>query len=119
MQGFAARLMLFAEQTALDGGKTPLAWLLTGFADPSPHLWSTKKRQGVKPYSRLAAPTWMAANLAYLKDLDYLETRMNNVGRSQASNSPPLPDDTAPAEEELPNRRPRRARGRGGGGGSS
>ena len=50
MQGFAAKMMCFAEQTALDEGKTGLSWLLTGL--PEPNYAVTQKnlvRYGAKP----------------------------------------------------------------------
>lgn len=82
MMGFLGRFMLFIEQCALDNGKIDLAWLMTGFAEPSHHLnFPLKKTPGLKPFSRLASPLWVSANLAYLRDLDFLESRMASVGK--------------------------------------
>ena len=84
MLGFLSRFMLFIEQCALDNGKIDLAWLMTGFAEPSHHLnFPLKKTPGLKPFSRLASPLWISANLAYLKDLDFLEARMTTVGKGR------------------------------------
>ena len=82
MKGFLSRMLLFVEQTALDSGKMELAWLLTGFTEPNSHLFfPVKKTPGLKPFSRLANPLWLSANLAYLRDLDYLQTRTASLGK--------------------------------------
>jgi hypothetical protein len=35
LQGFAIKGMTFVDQAAIDGGRTQLAWLLTGLAEPN------------------------------------------------------------------------------------
>ena len=73
--------MLFVEQAALDRGRYELAWLFTGLEEPAWHLTTAHtSRQGGQPFSRFAAPRWMAANMAYLRDLDYLESRSREAG---------------------------------------
>lgn len=81
MLGFLGKLLVFCEQVAIDGGRLQLGWLLTGLPDFSQHTQFAKKAPGLKPFSRLAHPSWLSANLAFLKDLDYLEARMQNSGR--------------------------------------
>ena len=71
LQGFTSRLLMFVEQAALDNGKTQLGYLLSGYPDPAPLGFSARRAPGLKTFSRLTPPQWMAANLAYLKDLDY------------------------------------------------
>ena len=67
---------MFAEQAALDSGKLSLAWLLSGYPDTAPQMWQVLGN----PSADLCAPQWLAANLAYLKDLDYAETRVAQIG---------------------------------------
>lgn len=81
MLGYLGKLLMFCEQVAIDGGRLQLGWLLTGLPDFSQHTQFVKKAPGLKPFSRLAHPSWISANLAFLKDLDYLEARMQNTGR--------------------------------------
>lgn len=72
MMGFLSKLLMFVEQTCLDRGKTQLAWLLTGCMDPAFNLHHNVKQHGsLKPFSSLAKASWVSANIAYLKDLDY------------------------------------------------
>ena len=71
LKGFCSRLFLLVEQAALDSRKVQLAYLLAGFPDPSPVGFAHRRASSLKTFSRLAAPQWSAANLAYLKDLDF------------------------------------------------
>ena len=78
MLGFLGLLLMFVEQVALDQGRLQLGWLLTGLPEPNHHVhFSFKKKPGLKPFSSLASPVWVSANLAYLKDLDFFANRLN------------------------------------------
>ena len=109
LQGFAAKLLCFAEQTALDEGRTGLSWLLTGL--PEPNYAVTQRnvvRYGAKPFSRLSAPSWIAANVGYLKDLEFLDSRIkatDKVDPKAEVKDPP---------KNNPNPRPRRRKPKGG-----
>lgn len=35
---------------------------------------------GLQPYARLCHPAWVSANIAYLKDMDYPESRLSTLG---------------------------------------
>ncbi|CAE7658405.1 Clec4e [Symbiodinium microadriaticum] len=97
LQGYAARLAIFAEQASLDSGRLQLAWLLGGYPDPPATLWAMNRRSSLKPFSGLCHASWAAANLAYLKDLDYLEGRMTALNRARPSS-----DKDAVATEDVP-----------------
>ena len=94
LQGFAARLLIFAEQAAIDGGRLQLGWLMSGYAEPPPQLWSVQRRSSLKPFSSLAHPAWAAANIAYLRDLDFLETKMATINKDRSKE----PKEDAPPE---------------------
>jgi len=71
---------LFCEQTAIDQGRYQIAWLLTGLPQPAFNLTSGNiHRNHEEPYALLANPTWVSANLAYLKDMDFFEQRQRSV----------------------------------------
>lgn len=94
--GTMGRMMIFIEQAAIDSGRTQLAWLLTGLQDPPYHiLVNHKRRPGMEPFSRLCSPSWISANLAYVKDLDYIEGRMASMGKPPKT-SPQVDEDGAP-----------------------
>ena len=82
MLGHVSRALLFVEQSAMDGGKTQMGWLLSGWPEPNWAITTqNKKRMGVTPFGRLANPSWIAANVAFLKDLDFLENRLRSTGQ--------------------------------------
>lgn len=77
--GLMGRGVMMIEQFCLDGGRCQFGWLLSSMTEPNfGQISMNKKRLGLKPYSKLAAAQWVAANVAYLKDLDFLEGRLKN-----------------------------------------
>ena len=86
--GLLARGLMMAEQIALDSGRCQFGWLLSGMPEPDLQaIRQNKRRIGLKPYSKLAAAPWIAGNIAYLRDLDYLETRLKSAGPKQTSDN--------------------------------
>lgn len=107
MMGFISKALIFTEQCALDGGRLPLAWLMTGYSEPNMQvLISHRHRPGLKPFTRLASPSWVSANLAYLRDLDFLEGRMQQIGK-------PKPIKEQVDEEAEPKKRPKKPKAKG------
>ena len=83
LQGFAMKGMVFVEQTAIDSGRTNLSWLLTGLPEPNFQLCQrNRQRSQLQPFSKLANPAWVAANISYLKDLDFLEGKIQAAGKT-------------------------------------
>ena len=93
---FALGLMM-VEQIALDQGRCQFGWLLAAMPDPNLQtITMNRRRIGLTPYAKLASAPWVAGNIAYLKDLDYLEGRLKNT----KSADKPSKDD--PADEDVP-----------------
>ena len=83
LMGVLGKFMIFLEQAAIDSGKLQMAWLMTGLQEPTWQiLVSHRRHPGLQPFTRLAAPSWVSANLAYLKELDFFESRMQSVAKS-------------------------------------
>lgn len=75
--GLMARGLMMVEQIAIDQGRVQFAWLLAAMPDPNLQMIAmNKKRVGLRPYAKLACAPWVAGNIAFLKDLDYLENRL-------------------------------------------
>ena len=75
--GLMARGLMMVEQIAIDQGRVQFAWLLAAMPDPNLQtIAMNKKRIGIRPYAKLACAPWIAGNIAFLKDLDYLENRL-------------------------------------------
>ena len=64
------------EQMILDSGRVQVGWLLP---EPFFNTAAVQKRSTLGPYAKLASPAWAAANLAFLKDLDFLESRVKTA----------------------------------------
>lgn len=114
MLGWIGILLMFIEQVALDQGRLQLGWLLTGLAEPNHHVhFSHRKKPGLKPFSRLANPIWVSANLAFLRDLDFIQARMEQVGKKapQITNAENEDEDAEP--KPAPKRRNRKSQGKG------
>jgi hypothetical protein len=57
----------------------------------------TRARSSVKPFSRLCNPSWVAANVGYLRDLDFLESKIRNTEKdSKTPAAKASPDAPAP-----------------------
>lgn len=99
LMGVASRGLLFIDQAATDYGRTNLAWLLTALPDPQFSIVQLNRhRQSLTPYSRLAAASWVGANVVFMKDLDYLETKIKS-----ANNFSLTKDEKGGGEESTPN----------------
>ena len=76
-----AILAVYLEQVAVDGGRHQLGWLLTGMPKPPFQVAQAHSQRAQEdPAGFLGDPRWVAANLAYFKDVDYFESRMKLVG---------------------------------------
>ena len=121
LQAAIAAGATFVEQTALDGGRTDVSWLLSGLAPPPAQPPTTTRSQ--RPGASLLPAKWLSANIAYLQDLDFLAAR----GRPPAAPQPAAPKQAAAAAAaaspdaaatEAPRPSPRRG-ARGGGKGAA
>ena len=84
-----ALLAVYLEQVAVDGGRHQLGWLLTGMPNPPFQLVQAHSQRAQEdPVGFLGDPRWVAANLAYFKDVDYLESRTKLVGKAPPSDRP-------------------------------
>lgn len=124
LQAAIALQAAFVDQSAMDGGRYGLSWLLVGLPQPPfATIRQHVERQGEEPFSPLVDPRWIAANLAYLRDLDYLIQRQASMAATAPVGSPAPPVPFTPAAAPLapapaPNGppapwQPRRPRGKG------
>ena len=81
-----ALMMVMVEQTSLDG-HPDLGWLLTLQSDPPSGVF-LDRQSGLKPFSSLADPKWIATMLAFIKEQDSLSARRSDLGKQKA---PPPP----------------------------
>lgn len=109
--GILARGLMMVEQMAIDQGRCQMGWLLTAYPDPNIQAISLNKRRvGLTPYAKLAAASWVAGNIAYLRDLDYLETRLKNPRAADKPEKDSPTDDAAPTRKPW---KPKKPKGKG------
>ena len=82
-----ALMMVFIEQTILDGSPD-LGWLLTHLPDPPNAVFlerATTPTTTLRPFSPLADQRLLATTLAYVKELDTLTAKKNEIPRPKPS----------------------------------
>lgn len=103
---FSSKLLMFVEQTAMDQGKTSLSWLMTGLPEPNfSVVQQNTHRATLRPFAPLAAPSWVAANVSYLKDLDFLEGKIRSQDKNDKPNAPKTEEDKRP--KAFPKKKPK------------
>ena len=110
---WAARGLVMVEQWAIDNGRSQMAWLLGGLPDPDTSLLQ-HRRSDLRPYARLCQSTWIAAQVAYLRDIEFLEGRMKSGTRgapTPAATGEEAEDPAAASAPARPRRPPRKPRG--------
>ena len=121
----AALLLVGLDQARIDGGRLDMMWLYQFERDPPASLFARggQSAVGTRQFSPLANPRWSTVNLAYLRELDPLETRRSELQRPQGRTPVPraraTPEDGQPGgagvigpggggAEAAPKQRPRR-----------
>ena len=74
---------------------------------PEPIWWLQNRNaqaQDLQPYSRLVPPAWVAATVAYLKDLDAMAAHLGTSGRKgpKSQTDPPLVNGKPPGWKPPP-----------------
>lgn len=112
LMGFMSKMLIFIEQCALDQGRSQFAWLLTGIQEVPAHmLVSSRRKPGMEPFSRLCSPSWISANLQYVRDLDYMEARMSTMAGGKPSKTLPADDADGPPKAKAKTRPKGKGRG--------
>lgn len=73
-----ALTMTAVEQSAMDGNRWDLAYQLTLLEEPAATLWTyrqTSANPRVRAFSPLCPQRWATVALAYLKEVDYIQSR--------------------------------------------
>ncbi|CAE7269931.1 unnamed protein product, partial [Symbiodinium necroappetens] len=100
---WAARGLVMVEQWAIDNGRSQMAWLLGGLPDPDTSLLQ-HRRSDLRPYARLCQSTWIAAQVAYLRDIEFLEGRMKTGTRGGPTHTATGEEAEDPAAASAPAR---------------
>ena len=89
-------LLVAVEQAALDESSWSLAWLLSLLPEPPwPSMSRRPDAQALRPYAKLADTRWVAAGLAFMRDVDRIRAARRehkgaaNEGGGPAPKAPP------------------------------
>jgi len=98
----AALLLMGLDQARIDGGRLDMMWLYQFDRDPPASLFARggQSAVGTRQFSSLANPRWSTVNLAYLRELDLLETRRSELQRPQGRT--PVPKTRWAPEHQQP-----------------
>ena len=84
-----AKLLVAAEQAAHDNSTFTLAWPLTHLPEPPWHRLQRGGRPEDRPFGRLADPVWVAAAIAYMRDVAALQELRKKQGRDRGGGKAP------------------------------
>ena len=113
--------LLMVDQANLDGGQMDVAWLMGLAEEPPSGVFARPTLSGVpnsRAFTPLASPQMVTSAIAYLRELDTLQTRRAELGR--ARRGPPAAasgggDDPASLGPIVPKPKGRQRRGKPGG----
>ena len=107
-----ALTMVAVEQSVQDAGRWDLAYQLTLLEDPPSQMWAYKSGGNLNPRLRAFAPLcpqkWATVALAYLKEVDYIQSRRRDLRKG-----PPSPGAGDPPTTPSPKKRNRNPKGKG------
>ncbi|CAE7343693.1 unnamed protein product [Symbiodinium natans] len=95
-------LFLMLDQSSLDKGDTTLGWLLTLQGEPPPGLFQTPTNlpgSSLQSFSALAEQRWVTIALAYMKELETIQSRRASVPSSIPAPRVPKPPHSPTAPE--------------------
>lgn len=109
--GIMCRGLMMVEQMAIDKGRSQFGWLLAAMPGPNTQLISmNRQRTGLVPYAKLASASWVAGNIAYLKDVDYLDSRLRNPRAGDQPSKEDPPDDAKTSKKAWKARKGKRGK---------
>lgn len=90
-----ALTMTAVEQSVQDNGRWELAWQLTLLEDPPHQLWGYRGNNlnpRVRAFAPLCVQRWATVALAYMKEVDFIQSRRQDVTKKpQQPGAPSAP----------------------------
>ena len=97
-----ALTMTAVEQSAMDGGRWDLAYQLTLLEEPAATLWTyrqTSANPRVRAFSPLCPQRWATVALAYLKEVDYIQSRRADLTKPATNPSAAVAPSPSPKKK--------------------
>ena len=98
-----ALTMTAVEQSVQDNNRWDLAYQLTLLEEPASQLWSyrqTTMNPRVRAFASLCPQRWATVALAYLKEVDYIQSRRTDLARGSTAPNPVPPNAPSPAPKK-------------------
>lgn len=101
-----ALLMVSIEQAVQDNGRWELGYQLCLLEEPPTQLWQNRGGQGhrARAFAPLCPQRWATVALAYTKEVDFIQSRRQELVRKQ---NPPVPTPKDPAAPKKKQKFPR------------
>ena len=102
---FLALLTMGLEQSAFDAGSWDLAYILTMVEDPPANLYQEKVNSitaSARPFSPLIPAPLATISLAYLKEIDLLQTRRSEMKSKKGQTAKHDEGDSTPSPKRRP-----------------
>ena len=118
LEGWMAKLLVFCDQSSVEGGRTQLPWLLTGLSDPN-FAAMNRRRQGIRPFRAFDPERLDVGEPGLYKGDGLLGARISgatssyDTGLHDPPAVPPPVEDDHPQPKKPPRRPPRKPRGTG------
>ena len=101
VQELVSLLMVGVEQSAMDGGRMDFAYKMMLLEEPPSQLWSFRQAAydpRSRAFSPLAPQRWATVALAFSKEVDYIQSKRQEVAAKKAP--PPPPDPNSPVRRK-------------------
>ena len=98
-----ALTMTAVEQSVQDSNRWDLAYQLTLLEEPASQLWSyrqTTMNPRVRAFAPLCPQRWATVALAYLKEVDYIQSRRTDLARGSTTPNPVPPNAPSPTPKK-------------------
>ena len=102
VQELVSLLMVGVEQSAMDGGRMDFAYKMMLLEEPPSQLWSFRQAAydpRSRAFSPLAPQRWATVALAFSKEVDYIQSKRQEVAAKKAP-PPPPPDPNSPKKKK-------------------
>ena len=98
-------LMVGVEQGAMDGGRMDFAYKMMLLEEPPSQLWSYRQAAydpRSRAFSPLAPQRWATCALAFSKEIDYIQSKRQEIAAKKAAPPPPDPESPNRKKKKFP-----------------
>lgn len=105
VQELVSLLMVGLEQSSLDGGRMDFAYRMMLLEEPPSQLWSFRQAAydpRARAFAPLAPQKWATCALAFSKEIDYIQSKRQEIAAKKASPVQPDPESPSRRKKKFP-----------------